>query len=40
MRPGEDKVVAKRMREVLEQGAKAKTTAANDTELRVFTGEE
>jgi D-glucosaminate-6-phosphate ammonia-lyase len=40
MRPGEDKVVAKRMREVLEQGAKAKTTAGTDTELRVFTGEE
>jgi L-seryl-tRNA(Ser) seleniumtransferase len=40
MRPGEDKVVAKRMREVLEQGAKAKTTAANEAELRVFTGEE
>jgi uncharacterized pyridoxal phosphate-dependent enzyme len=41
MRPGEDKVVAKRMREVLEQGAKAKTLAANGTELpRAFTGEE
>jgi L-seryl-tRNA(Ser) seleniumtransferase len=41
MRPGEDKVVAKRMREVLEQGVKAKTLAANGTELpRAFTGEE
>jgi L-seryl-tRNA(Ser) seleniumtransferase len=41
MRPGEDKVVAKRMREVLEQGAKAKTLAGNETELpRAFTGEE
>jgi uncharacterized pyridoxal phosphate-dependent enzyme len=41
MRPGEDKVVAKRMREVLEQGAKAKTLAGNGTELpRAFTGEE
>ena len=41
MRPGEDKVVAKRMREVLEQGAKAKTLAGNETELpRAFTGDE
>jgi uncharacterized pyridoxal phosphate-dependent enzyme len=41
MRPGEDKVVAKRMREVLEQGAKAKTLAANGTALpRALTGEE
>ena len=39
MRPGEDKIVAKRLREVLEQGAKAKTSAA--TELpRALTGDE
>ena len=39
MRPGEDKIVAKRLREVLEQGAKAKTSAS--TELpRALTGDE
>jgi L-seryl-tRNA(Ser) seleniumtransferase len=39
MRSGEDKIVAKRLREVLEQGAKAKTSAS--TELpRALTGDE
>jgi D-glucosaminate-6-phosphate ammonia-lyase len=41
MRPGEDKVVAKRLRQVLEQGARAKTVTARETVLpRVLTDDE